>query len=159
MEGKERLESYLRENGVAYEAHHHPEAYTAQEVAAAEHVPGRMLAKVVALSAGDQTVMAVVPAPSQVDLDAAAAAAGAEEARLAKEEEFSPVFPDCDTGAMPPFGNGTLYDPPVYVDRNLADQQKIAFAACTHGDTIHMSYADFERLVEPTVADLVREER
>jgi Ala-tRNA(Pro) deacylase len=159
MEGKERLEGYLRDNGVAYEAHHHPEAFTAQEVAAAEHVPGKMLAKVVAVTAGDQTVMSVVPAPNQVDLDAVAAAAGAESARIATEDEFGPLFPDCDTGAMPPFGNGTLYESPVYVDRTLSEQEKIAFAACTHSDTIHMSYADFERLVNPTVAQLAAEER
>lgn len=159
MEGKERLESYLRDNGVAFEVHHHPEAFTAQEVAAAEHVPGRMLAKVVAVAAGDEIVMAVVPAPHHVDLDAAAAAAGATAARLASEDEFGPVFPGCDTGAMPPFGNGTLYDPPVYVDGQLADQEKIAFAACTHSDTLHMSYADFDRLVQPAVTELVKQER
>jgi Ala-tRNA(Pro) deacylase len=154
MNGKDRLESFLRDNRVPFQVHHHPEAFTAQEVAAAEHVPGRELAKVVLVSGGDQLAMAVVSAPQQVDLGKAASALGASAARLATEEEFSAQFPDCDTGAMPPMGNGTLYDMPVYVDGSLQDQETIVFNACTHTDAIHMSYSDFERLVKPEVVGL-----
>jgi Ala-tRNA(Pro) deacylase len=154
MNGKDRLESFLRDNSVAFQVHHHPEAFTAQEVAAVEHVPGKELAKVVLVSGGEQLAMAVVPAPHQVDLDKAAAALGVGKARLASEEEFAAEFPDCDTGAMPPMGNGTLYDIPVYVDGSLKDQGTIVFNACTHSDAIHMSYEDFERLVKPEVVDL-----
>jgi Ala-tRNA(Pro) deacylase len=154
MTGKERLEAYLRENGVGYEIHHHPEAFTAQEVAAAEHVPGRMLGKVVAVKAGDDIAMVVVPAPAQVDLDKAATAVGTGEVRIATEDEFGAVFSDCDTGAMPPFGNGTLYDVPVFVDNTLAQQETVVFDAGTHSDTVHLQYSDFERLVKPNVADL-----
>jgi len=154
MNGKDRLESFLRDNRVPFQVHHHPEAFTAQEVAAAEHVPGRELAKVVLVSGGEQLAMAVVAAPQQVDLDKAAAALGAGKARLASEEEFSAQFPDCDTGAMPPMGNGALYDVPVFVDPSLKKQGTIVFNACTHTDAIHMSYADFERIVKPEVVDL-----
>jgi Ala-tRNA(Pro) deacylase len=154
MNGKDRLESFLRDNKIAFQVHHHPEAFTAQEVAAAEHVPGRALAKVVLVSGGDRLAMTVVPAPLHVDLTKAATALGVKEAHLASEEEFSSQFPDCDTGAMPPMGNGTLYDVPVYVDGALKEQGTIVFNACTHTDAIHMDYPDFERLVKPEVIDL-----
>src|SRR3990172_7193008 len=108
MNCKERLEAYLRENKVPFQVVHHPLAYTAQEVAAAEHVPGKMLAKVVMVFADGKLVMLALPAPYRVDLSKAAAALGAREARLAHEEEFAAAFPDCEVGAMPPFGN--LYD-------------------------------------------------
>lgn len=155
MEGKQRLEAYLSDNGVSFQSHSHPEAITAQEVAAAEHVSGRALAKVVVISADDQLAMAVVPAPRQVDLDKAAKVFGASEARLAIEDEFTPVFSDCDAGAMPPFGNGSLYDLPVYLERTLSEQDTIVFNACTHTDTIHMSIDDYQRLVGPKVVDLL----
>jgi len=154
MNGKDRLESFLRSNKISFQVHHHPEAFTAQEIAAVEHVPGRELAKVVVVSDGDRLAMAVVPAPKQVDLGKAAAALGAPEVRLASEDEFSTQFPDCDTGAMPPMGNGTLYDLPVYVDGTLTDQETIVFNACTHTDAVHMDYRDYERLVKPEVVDL-----
>jgi Ala-tRNA(Pro) deacylase len=154
MDGKGRLESYLRDNKVPFQVHHHPEAFTAQELAAAEHVPGREFAKVVLVAAGDNLAMTVVPAPQQVDLEKASSAIGSSGARLATEEGFASLFPDCDTGAMPPLGNGTLYDTPVYVDGSLGRQETIVFNACTHTDSVHMSYADFERLVNPHVADL-----
>jgi Ala-tRNA(Pro) deacylase len=154
MNGKDRLESFLRDNSVPFQVHHHPEAFTAQEVAAAEHVPGRELAKVVLVSGDGRMAMAVVPAPKQVDLDKVANAIGSNAVQLASEEELSAQFPDCDTGAMPPMGNGTLYDVPVYVDGALQGQGTIVFNACTHTDAIHMGYADFERLVKPEVVDL-----
>jgi Ala-tRNA(Pro) deacylase len=154
VDGKATLEKYLRDNKVAHQFHHHPEAFTAQEVAAAEHVPGRMLAKVVIVTVGDGQAMVVVPAPEKIDLDKAASAAGTSEARLADEEEFRSLFTDCDTGAMPPFGNGTLYDLPVYVDEALAQQETIVFDACTHTDTCRLAYADFEALVKPSVVAL-----
>jgi Ala-tRNA(Pro) deacylase len=154
MEGKQRLETLLSDNHAAYQVHHHPRAFTAQEMAAAEHVPGRTVGKTVIVAADGEPAMVVVPAPSTVDLDKVAAALHAGEARLAREEEFESLFPGCDTGAMPPFGNDTLYDVPVVVDRDLSEQPEVAFNACTHTDTIHLSYADFERLVKPAVADV-----
>jgi Ala-tRNA(Pro) deacylase len=154
MEGKQRLEAFLRENKVGFQMHHHPEAFTAQEVAAVEHVPGKMLGKVVVVSADDALAMVVLPAPSAVDVDKVASVLGAKSARLAKESEFESHFFGSDTGAMPPFGNNTIYDLPVVVDRTVSEQDQVVFNACTHTDTVHLAYSDFARLVNPTVADV-----
>lgn len=151
MKGKERLEAYLRGQGVAYESRHHPLAYTAQEVAAAEHVPGRTLAKVVIAKADDRMVMLALPAPYRVDLEKLRGVLGAKQVRLAREEEFVGLFPDCEVGAMPAFGN--LYGLPVYVDKALAEGERIVLQAGTHTETIALSYADFRRLVAPTEGD------
>jgi Ala-tRNA(Pro) deacylase len=152
MNCKRRLEDYLRENGVPYQAQHHARAITAQEVAAAEHVPGRMFAKTVMVTTEeDEMAMFALPAPYHVNPEKAAAALDARETRLAEEERFAQAFPDCEVGAMPPFGN--LYGVPVYVDRTLAEDETIVFRAGTHTDTMSVLYADFERLVEPTLAD------
>ncbi len=109
MKCKERLEEYLRVHKVPFETQNHPQAYTAQAVAAEEHVSGNLLAKVVMVMADDKLAMLALPAPYKVNLTKAAAVLGAREARLAHEEEFSDTFADCETGAMPPFGN--LYIP------------------------------------------------
>lgn len=154
---KERLEAYLRENGVAFRLHHHPRVYTAQEVAATEHVPGRMLVKTVMVrtdhraegDAESKMAMLAMPAPYLADLERAAEALGVPRVRLAHEEEFEAAFPDCEVGAMPPFGN--LYGVPVLVDEALAEDETIVFRAGTHTDTMTIDYADFERLVSPTV--------
>jgi Ala-tRNA(Pro) deacylase len=147
---KDRLEDYLREKQVPFDVRHHPRAITAQEVAASEHVPGKMLAKTVMVLADGKMVMLALPAPYQVDVDKAGKVLGGE-VRLAKEEEFENTFPDCEVGAMPPFGN--LYEVPVYVEVALAEDETIVFRAGTHTDTMSLSYADFERLVEPTIAE------
>ncbi len=150
---RDRLEQYLRERGVAYESQHHPLTYTAQEVAASEHVPGKELAKTVIARAGDdRLVMLVLPASGTVHLGKLADALGTGRARLAEEWEFGPTFPDCELGAMPPFGN--LYGVPVYVDQSLAADERIVFRAGTHTDTMRVAYADFARLVGPTVVDI-----
>src|SRR5215216_4438716 len=153
MNCKQRLESYLRENAVPYQSQHHARAVTAQEVAATEHVPGKMFAKTVMILPANEEKMAmlVLPAPYHVNPQKAAAALGAREVRLADEERFVDAFPDCEVGAMPPFGN--LYDVPVYVDRALAEDETIVFRSGTHTDTMSVSYADFGRLVEPTLAE------
>jgi Ala-tRNA(Pro) deacylase len=150
MECRDRLESFLRDNRVPFEEQHHPRAVSAQQVAASEHIPGRMLAKTVMVLADGQMVMLALPAPYQVDLEEAAAALGVDEARLAEEEEFADTFLDCEVGAMPPFGN--LYGVPVYVEKTLAQDETIVFRSGTHTETMSVSYSDFERLVEPTVA-------
>ncbi len=145
----EKLRSYLKAQGVEFEVISHPPAYTAQELAAVEHIKGRFHAKVVMAFAGDQLVMLVLPATHRVDLDKLKAELGVPAVRLAKEQEFSSVFPDCEVGAMPPFGN--LYGVPVYVDVSLTADPWIAFLAGSHTVTMRMAYADFERLVHPTV--------
>jgi Ala-tRNA(Pro) deacylase len=151
MRGRERLEAYLREQGVRYEVTPHAEAYTAQEVAAAEHVPGRQFAKVVIAEADGKHVMLVLPASGRVDLVRLRAALGAKMARLAREDEFAAEFPDCEAGAMPPFGH--LYGLPVYMDRSLADQPRLVFNACSHRETVALSTADYTRLATPAVME------
>ena len=151
MDGRDRLESHLRENGVAFEVQEHPTAYTAQKIAASEHVPGRMFAKVVMASTDGDLVMLVLPAPSVVDVAKLSEVLG-KQVRLASESEFASAFPDCQAGAMPPFGN--LYDVPVYVDQALGQNERIVFQAGTHTVTMSVAYADFERLARPTVADI-----
>ena len=147
----ERLESLLRQESVPFQVQHHPLAYTAQQLAAAEHVPGRMIAKVVMVYADGQPAMLVMPAPAHVNLMRAALALKVREVRLAREEEFARQFPDCEVGAMPPFGN--LYGVPVWIDKSLAKDDTIIFAAGTHTDTIQVAFSDFERIVKPIVGD------
>lgn len=152
---KEDLEAYLRENKVPFQMQHHAVAYTSQEVAAAEHIPGRMLAKVVMVMGDGKLAMFTLPAPARVDMDKAAALLGAKEARLAHEEEFADRFPGCEVGAMPPFGK--LFDLPVYVDKSLAEDETIVFEAGTHTDTMSMKYADYQRLAEPNAGEFARQ--
>jgi Ala-tRNA(Pro) deacylase len=143
------LKDQLERQGIHYDVAHHREAFTAQETAAAQHVPGRQLAKVVMLRTGDDFVMAVLPATHRVNLDRFAAAAG-REARLAAEAEFSRLFPECEPGAMPPFGN--LWGIPVWVDESLTRDRDIWFNAGSHWEAVHILYEDFARFVQPQVA-------
>jgi Ala-tRNA(Pro) deacylase len=147
-----KLKEFLDKNNVRYEVTSHTQAFTAQEVAAAEHVPGRLVAKVVMLRGGGDFVMVVLPAPRQVDLHRARAAVGKSDLQLATEDEFAGLFPQCEPGAMPPFGN--LYGLPVWVDESLTRDEEIVFNAGTHTETVKMKYADFARLVQPRVTGL-----
>ncbi len=151
MDGKTKIEAYLRENNVPYEMTHHPLAFTAQDVASSEHIAGQLVAKVVMVAADEKMVMLVLPAPQHVDLKKAAALLGAKSTRLAREAEFSGLFPGCDVGAEPPFGS--LYGVPAYVDQSLTRDETIVFRAGTHTDTISVKFADYERLAKPTRAD------
>jgi Ala-tRNA(Pro) deacylase len=128
----------------------HPIAYTAQEEAAAAHVPGREWAKAVVFIADDRPVLAVLPAPSRVDLKRLKEAAHAHSLRVAREDEFKALYTDCEVGAMPPFG--PLYRQHVFVDQSLTRRGEIAFNAGSHREAIRMPYLEFERLVRPTVA-------
>jgi Ala-tRNA(Pro) deacylase len=156
MKCKTKLESYLREHGVAYEVQHHPQAITAQEVAASEHVPGKIMAKVVMVIADNKPLMLVLPANEHVFMPEVARILKVHEAHLAEESEFAPLFPDCEVGSMPPFGN--MYSLPVYVDTALAQQESIYFQAGSHTDTMSMRYTDYARLVKPAVAALTLHE-
>jgi Ala-tRNA(Pro) deacylase len=153
MTCRERLEHLLKEQGVSYELTAHPVAYTAQDVASVEHVSGYDVAKVVMVAVDDRLVMLVLPAPHRVDLHRVRQSLGATTVRLAREEEFARLFPDCDLGAMPPFGN--LYGIPVYVDRTLTRDPKIVFNAGSHRETVTLAYADFARLVQPEVIEFI----
>ena len=151
MKCRERMEKYLRENGVGFEVKTHEQAFTMQEVAAALHVPGNQVAKVVIVCADKEKVMLVLPAPYRMNVDLVRDMVGANKVRLAKEEEFADLFPDCATGAMPPFGN--LYGVPIYVDRSMAEEPDMVFRIGTHRETMKITYADFIRLAQPVVGD------
>ena len=151
MKGLERLETYLREQGVPFRVQHHPLAYTARQVAESEHLPGRLVAKVVLVFADGRPVLLALPASHRVSPARVEEALGAGSVRLAEERELERAFPDCEVGAMPPFGN--IYGLPVCVDRTLAEGDAIVCQAGTHTDTIIVSFADFRRLVRPAVAD------
>jgi Ala-tRNA(Pro) deacylase len=143
----QKIKEFLNENGIKYVTITHSPAYTAQEIAAMAHIPGKEMAKTVLVKIDGKMVMTVLPASDKVDLDALKEATAAESVRLAQEQEFINKFPGCDVGAMPPFGN--LYNMEVYVAENLSEDEEIAFNAGTHTELIKMSYKDFERLVQP----------
>jgi len=147
----DRLKDFLDEQDVKYVTLSHSKAYTAQEIAAAAHIPGKEVAKTVIVKLDGEMAMAVLPASYQVDLHKLKKAAGAQKVEIASEEEFKGRFPASEVGAMPPFGN--LYDMPVYVSPPLDEDEQIAFNAGLHTELIQMPYEDFQRLVEPTVAD------
>jgi Ala-tRNA(Pro) deacylase len=144
-----RLKTFLDENGARYLTVSHSSAYTAQEIAAAAHIPGQSMAKSVMAKLDGKMTMLVLPAAYRVDLDLLKKAVGASTVELATEREFGLLFPDCETGAMPPFGN--LYGLPVFVAASLKDTKEIAFNAGTHTEVVKLDFADFERLVKPTV--------
>jgi Ala-tRNA(Pro) deacylase len=146
-----KLKEFLDANRIPFEVRSHRPAYTAREVAAVEHIPAREVAKVVMVRHGGGYLMAVLPAPYRVSLERLGKAAGIPALCLATEVEFAGLFPGCEPGAMPPFGN--LYGIPVWVDESLARDDEIVFNAGNHEQTVHMRYADFARLVQPrTVA-------
>lgn len=146
-----RLKEFLDQHQIKYIACTHSQAFTAQEIAHTLHVKGRELAKAVILKADDRFVMAVVPAHHKVNMERFKAVTRAGDVRLATEQEFKGLFPDCEIGAMPIFGN--LYGVAVYVAEPLARNEEIVFNAGTHTDSIRMAYADFARLANPIVGD------
>ncbi len=151
-----KLREFLDSHGVEYVTITHSPAYTAQMIAASAHVPGKELAKTVMVRVDGIMSMAVLPASFRVDFDLLREAAGATEVELAGEEDFRETFPDCELGAMPPFGN--LYGMNVFVAERLAEDEEIAFNACSHTELIKMRYSDFERLVKPIVVKFSAQE-
>jgi len=145
-----KLKEYLDRHQVKYVTISHPTVYTTQEIAASAHIPGKELAKTVMVKIDGKTAMAVLPASYRVDFDLLKKAAGASSVKLAGEEEFKNMFPDCEIGAMPPFGN--LYGMDVFVAASLAEDAEITFNAGSHSELIRLSYKDFERLVKPKLA-------
>jgi len=144
-----RVKDFLDTNRIQYSSIVHPTSYTAQGTAAYAHVPGKELAKTVIVRVDSQLAMVVLAASAQLDLGAIKRMSKARTVTLAAEPEFEFKFPDCDLGAMPPFGN--LYGMPVYVDEFLTYDKEIAFNAGSHSELVRMTYEDFERLVNPIV--------
>jgi Ala-tRNA(Pro) deacylase len=150
-----RLKDNLDEANIPYEVYNHALAYTAQEIAATQHVSGNELAKVVMLEADDQLVMAVIRGNDKIDLHTVEDSLGVHRARLAMEAEFIGRFPECEIGAMPPFGN--LFGVKVYVDPALAKDEYIYFNGGNHVQTVRLKYKDFAQLAQPTVVRLAGE--
>jgi Ala-tRNA(Pro) deacylase len=146
-----QLKDFLDRHQVKYVTIQHSLAYTAQEIAASAHIPGNRLAKTVMVKIDGKMAMAVLPGSEKVDLDALKQATGQKKVELASELEFKDRFPECEVGAMPPFGN--LYGMQVFSAKNLASDE-IAFNAGSHTELIRMSYKDFERLVQPQLVEL-----
>jgi Ala-tRNA(Pro) deacylase len=147
-----KLREFLDSQRVKYVTVSHSPAYTAQEIAASAHVRGKDMAKTVMITLDGRMAMAVLPASRKVGFDLLREASGTENVQLASERAFSDMFPGCEVGAMPPFGN--LYGMDVYVSRMLAEDTEIAFNAGSHTELVRMAYEDFVRLVNPKVVRL-----
>ena len=143
-----RLKNFLDEAHVKYITIGHSPAFTAQEIAERAHIPGKELAKTVIVKVDGDLAMVVTPASEHVKLENLREMLGAASVELAHEYEFKDAFPDCETGAMPPFGN--LYGMKVFVSQTLREDEEIAFNAGSHSELIRLTYTDYERLVEPT---------
>jgi len=146
-----KLKEFLDSSKIKYVSIKHSLAYTAQEIAASAHIRGKELAKTVMVSLDGKTAMAVLPASYRVDLERLKKAAGAKKIELLTEKDFKDMFPECEVGAMPPFGN--LYGMEVYVATSLTEDDEIAFNAGSHTELIRVAYKDFERLVKPKVLE------
>jgi len=147
-----RLREFLDTHGVRYFVVSHSPAYTAQEIAAAAHVPGKELAKTVMVNIDGKMAMVILPASRQLDFELLRELTGTRNVELASEKEFAGLFPDCEIGAMPPFGN--LFGMNVYVSEELEADDEIAFNAGAHTELLRLSYEDYKKLVHPEVAKL-----
>ena len=152
-----KLKELLDEAKISYEVYNHVLAYTAQEIAAKQHFSGNEMAKVVMLEVDGALVMGVIAGSHKVNLTTVKASLGAKEARLATEDEFIARFPECEIGAMPPFGN--LFGLRVFVDPALEEDEYIYFNAGNHVQTVRLKYKDFAQLVKPQVARLIEERK
>jgi len=147
-----RLKEFLDGRDIKYVSISHSPAYSAQTIAESAHIPGKELAKTVIVKINDEFAMVILPASYRVHLGHLKAAVSASHVELATETELENLFPDCERGAMPPFGN--LYDMDVYVAEQLTEDDEIAFSAGSHTELIRMSYKDFENLVTPKITAL-----
>lgn len=145
----QRVQAFLDEKDIKYVVINHSPAYTALEISEAAHIPGKMMAKSLMIYKDDTLVMVVMPANYKLSLEAFKEASGAKQARFATEQEFINQFPDCDIGAMPPFGN--LYQMEVYADEHLTQHDEIVFNAGSHYQLFKMRIQDFLDCVQPTL--------
>lgn len=150
----QKIESYLNENKIPFDLIHHRRDFTAQNAAADTHTPGKDFAKTVILFVDNIFSMFVLPAIHQIDLKKVQKELKAKSVSLASEDEIASICPDCEVGAMPPFG--ALYNLPVYISHHMVEDHMITFNAGTHEDAIRMPYRDFEKLTTPSVFDFTR---
>jgi len=151
-----KFKQYLDDHRVKYVTIRHSPAFTAQEIAASAYIPGRSLAKTVMVKLDQAMAMVVLPASEMVDFDLLKRLTGAKRAEFATEQEFGDMFPGCESGAMPPFGN--LYGMKVFASMELAKERQIAFNAGSYRELIRLPYFDFIHLVRPTLTHLVADE-
>jgi Ala-tRNA(Pro) deacylase len=148
----QRLKVFLDSHTVKYVVISHSPAYTALEIAALARIPGKEIAKTVIVNADNKKMMVVLPASHMVDFTSLRTLVHAEHLELTSEQQFKDLFPECEVGAMPPFGN--LFNLDVIVADSLAEDEMIAFNAGTHKELVRMTYRDFVQLVQPTVGKL-----
>jgi len=149
-----KLKEYLDAHKIEYVTINHSLAYTAQRIAASAHISGKDIAKTVVLKADGKMIMTVLPASCRINLDMLKSSINADSVNISTEKEFGVLFPDCEVGAMPPFGN--LYGMEVYVAERLTQDEEIAFNAGSHRELIRIAFKDFERLVKPKIIKLCR---
>jgi Ala-tRNA(Pro) deacylase len=149
-----RLDELLTDRHIPFEHLHHRPSYTANRTAQVLHVPGREVAKTVVLRVDGRYVVAVLPATHRVDLERARQELGAQEIEMATEAEMDRLFPDCERGAVPPFGS--IYHLETVVDESLGADEQIVFDAQNHEDAIRMRYRDYEALEHPRVGHFGR---
>lgn len=147
----QKLRDLLDAEGVKYVLISHSRAFTAQEIAASAHVPGKEMAKTVVIKINNEMALAVLPASLRVNLELLKEVTGARDIELATEDEFKNTFPDCEVGAMPPFGN--LYRMKTYVADTLAEDESIVFNAGTHTELMRLSFEDFKKLAQPEIIE------
>ncbi len=155
MSVAKRVKEVLDREKIPYKVEEHDVAYTAQEVAAATHIRGKEMVKCVVVVVDGKHVLAAMPASRKVDWPALKKALGAQSVRLAEEKEFASEFPDCEIGAMPPFG--TLYDLELLAADPLKTDDEIAFNAGNHREVLRMKRADWERAAKPRWATFTRQ--
>lgn len=150
MSVSQHVRDYLDSHNVQYECVPHAQAYAAQEVAQTLHVSGKRFAKPIVIEADGRFLMAVLPATHRVDLHGLKEKLGVKKLDLVPEGELAKFCPDCELGALPPFGN--LYGMEMWVDKSLAESEEIMFNAGSHTVAVRMKYADFARLAAPHLA-------
>jgi Ala-tRNA(Pro) deacylase len=148
------VQEFLRRSEVEYTVLPHTRAYTAKREAALAAVPERNWAKTVICFADGEPVQAVLPADCDVDFDRLADVIGVPNVRMATENELDWLYPDCEPGAMPPFG--PLYRQLVFVDERLTDDEEIVFNGGTYGDAIAMRLVDFVAIAQPVIGRFAR---
>ena len=147
----QQLKEYLDQAGVEYMCLSHPPAFTAQQLAHHVKIAGDRVVKTVIIELDGKMAMLVMPATWRIRWDRLTHILDTDFVDLADEQEFQDRFPECEVGAMPPFGN--LFDMSVYCAEALTRQPELAFAAGSHTESIHMKTPDFLELVHPMVLE------
>jgi len=147
-----KLKDFLDQNKIKYISIKHSPAFTSQEIAQSAHIPGKSFAKTVIVKLDKKLAMAVLPAKYLIDVDKLKEITAVDFIELADEKEFENLFPGCEVGAMPPFGN--LYNMDVYIAESLTKDEEIAFNAGSHTEVIKLAFKDFEKLVQPKIVQI-----